>query len=263
MRRLHLFELEDQPWFPAVIRDAGTGYISKIMAMLSMLDGALPHLLVAIKASKQTQIIDLCSGAGGPAELMAKALAEAGHECHVTCTDLFPNHSALAYTAARSQGRVTVEPRNVDATAVPPDLKGVRTLFNAFHHFQPPVARRILEDAVESGQPIAIFEVVGRQLHTIAGIGGVPFAVMMLLPLVRPFRWLWLPLTYLIPIIPAFVLWDGLVSCLRVYDPRELRELVQGLDTYDWDAGSFPLKVPGTGTYLIGIPKYDARSEPS
>ena len=30
MRCMHLFELEDQPWFPATLRDAGTGYISAV-----------------------------------------------------------------------------------------------------------------------------------------------------------------------------------------------------------------------------------------
>ena len=27
MNRVHLFELEDQPWFPRVFRDAGTAYL--------------------------------------------------------------------------------------------------------------------------------------------------------------------------------------------------------------------------------------------
>jgi len=29
VRRIHLFELEDQSWFPDVIRDAGTAYHRK------------------------------------------------------------------------------------------------------------------------------------------------------------------------------------------------------------------------------------------
>lgn len=40
MRRLHLFELEDQAWFPTWMRDAGTAYISKIVELTGMLDGA-------------------------------------------------------------------------------------------------------------------------------------------------------------------------------------------------------------------------------
>jgi len=43
------------------------------------------------------------------------------------------------------------------------------------------------------------------------------------MPTVRPFKPGWLVLTYLIPLL---VLWDGLVSCLRVYSTRELRALV-------------------------------------
>jgi len=46
------------------------------------------------------------------------------------------------------------------------------------------------------------------------------------------------------------------VSCLRAYSPAELRGLVAGLDSYDWDIGEIrggwsPLR----GTYLTGVPK--------
>jgi hypothetical protein len=49
---------------------------------------------------------------------------------------------------------------------------------------------------------------------------------------------------------------DGVVSCLRAYSPGELQDLVQGLDTYEWQIGDMrggwsPLR----GTYLIGVPK--------
>ncbi|MCB9689054.1 MAG: hypothetical protein H6735_28685 [Alphaproteobacteria bacterium] len=138
---------------------------------------------------------------------------------------------------------------------MPPELTGPRTLFNAFHHFRPEQARRILEDAVRAGEPIGVFEFVGRQPHAVPGMLGVPFAVAALVPFLRPFRWGWLPLTYLLPVLPLVVAWDGLVSCLRVYSPEELRALVVGLDTYDWDIGTFPLPFPGHGIYLVGTPR--------
>jgi len=256
MARTHLFELEDQPWFPAFMRDAGTGYISQVVRLTGMMSGAAPFLAKALEHTESRQIVDLCSGAGGPASLMVPAMAEAGHEIDVLCTDLFPNAAALQYTADQSNGRVSFHSAPVDATNVPPELQGVRTIFNAFHHFQPDVARRILEDAARSGQPIAIFEFVSREPHAVAGMLGLPVAVMAILPFVRPFHWAWIPLTYLVPLIPAFIVWDGLVSCLRIYYPDELAELTAGLDTYDWDFGRFKLPgSPGKGTYLVGTPR--------
>jgi hypothetical protein len=61
-----------------------------------------------------------------------------------------------------------------------------------------------------------------------------------------------------LPIIPLVLLFDGLVSCLRTYQPRELRELIGGLAApeYRWETGeqagtfgSLPI------TYLIGYPR--------
>ena len=60
-----------------------------------------------------------------------------------------------------------------------------------------------------------------------------------------------------IPILPLLCLWDGIVSCLRSYSARELRELVRDLESedYTWDVGE--LRFPGTPVtvaYLIGLP---------
>jgi hypothetical protein len=64
-------------------------------------------------------------------------------------------------------------------------------------------------------------------------------------------------LTYLVPIVPLAVWFDGTVSCLRSYTPTELLDLVRGLDgaSYTWDAGTirsapFVTRV----TYVIGVP---------
>ena len=37
-------------------------------------------------------------------------------------------------------------------------------------------------------------------------------------------------LTYLLPIVPLAVLFDGFVSCLRTYTPAEIRDLAQAVE---------------------------------
>jgi hypothetical protein len=106
---------------------------------------------------------------------------------------------------------------------VPRGLDGFRTLFNAFHHFRPELARRILADAVAARRPIAVFEVVSRRLLPLVGLLLSPLNVLVLMPFVRPRRWSWLFFTYVVPVIPLFVLWDGVVSWLRIYSEPELR----------------------------------------
>ena len=76
-------------------------------------------------------------------------------------------------------------------------------------------------------------------------------------PFLRPFRWSRLLWTYLIPLVPVVTLFDGLVSCLRTYTVRELRELTERLDAndYHWEIGTVKGKTtPIPITYLIGVP---------
>jgi len=77
-------------------------------------------------------------------------------------------------------------------------------------------------------------------------------------PLIRPFRWSRLLCTYVLPIIPLVLLFDGVVSCLRTYSPLELREMIKKLpgSEYQWKVGEYS-KASGQVpiTYLIGYPR--------
>ena len=57
------------------------------------------------------------------------------------------------------------------------------------------------------------------------------------MPFIRPFRITNILFTYLIPIIPIFVLWDGIVSLLRTYTADVLRKMTQEIDAndYEWE----------------------------
>lgn len=76
-------------------------------------------------------------------------------------------------------------------------------------------------------------------------------------PAVRPVRWQRLIFTYVIPVVPFAVAFDGVVSCLRTYTPEELLRVarVAGPE-YDWEAGTEKgdLRRPPV-TYLIGTPR--------
>lgn len=133
-------------------------------------------------------------------------------------------------------------------------------MFTSFHHFSPEDARAILQNAVDAGESIGIFEVTKRAPSTM-GLIFVGILLMFLhTPRIRPFRWSRLLWTYLIPVIPLVLLFDGVVSCLRTYQPRELREMVQKLTScqYQWEIGELATgKMPVT--YLIGYAPASAR----
>lgn len=258
-------ELEDLSWFPAVLRDAATAYLRFALAMSGHARILAGRLAEALRATGETRIVDLCSGGGGPYPALLDGLAEQGIAATATLTDRYPNLPAFRDVADASGGRVDYASESVDATAVPAHLTGFRTLFNSFHHFRPGAARSILADAVRARRPIAVLEVVGREPFLLFAILLAPLVVLAVMPRVRPRRWSWLFFTYVVPLVPLLVLFDGIVSCLRVYSPDELRELVAGLGGEDWrwEIGQLRLgPAPAHATFLVGRPLTPAGAAP-
>jgi hypothetical protein len=253
--RLHLFEFEDLPWLPTSLRNGGLEVFRLTQELSGLPQAAAPELAGLLARTGAEQLVDLCSGSSGPVPRVLEDLAKRGFSPSVVLTDRFPNLRAFERERQRSGGRIEFVREPVDARDVPPEIEGVRTLFNALHHFRPTDARRIIANAVEAKQPIASFELARRDFVTIAGvIGGALVAPLMVL-LARPFRWSRVLWTFPIPILPATILWDGIVSCLRGYSPAQLRELVDGLDDdYTWRIGVVRMVGPSKLTYLVGMP---------
>ncbi|MFN2427621.1 MAG: hypothetical protein ABR587_14365 [Candidatus Binatia bacterium] len=253
MARLHLFEFEDQKWCPPVLRNAVTGYLRLVVTLTQQLRPVIPALADFLRRTGETSILDLCSGSGAIAGQLSHGLLRRGQHTQIVLSDLYPDAASLGDIAEASGGRVEVHSTPLDATAVPAELPGLRTIFNGFHHFAPPEARRVLTAAAESGRPIAVIEFVERGILPLSGVLLSPILVMILAPFLRPFRWQTLFFVYIVPLVPLIILWDGVVSWLRVYSLDELREMATSVAVpdYAWEAGRWragPVRV----TYLLG-----------
>ncbi|KAL2759471.1 hypothetical protein ACRALDRAFT_1067716 [Sodiomyces alcalophilus JCM 7366] len=194
-------------------------------------------------------------------------------------TDLHPNPEAWARISAKSQ-HILYQPDPVDASNPSPTFldhyagragaqtqeqfstakkrannsngtsivprkqqKKIFRLFNlAFHHFDDPLARSILRNTLETSHGFAIFELQGRHAGSFAtclllGIGlllSAPYHAWRLR------SWSFLVFTYLVPVLPFVVVFDGWVSCLRTRTPDEVRTLMKtcGASSVDWDVRS-------------------------
>jgi hypothetical protein len=257
MKRRQLVELEDLEWWPRVFRNATTGYLATALRLAGTYSVIAPRLADAIRRCGATKVVDLCSGGGGPWAQLLPALRLAGVNPEICLTDKYPDTTAFARVAGSVEG-VRFESESVSATEVPERLAGFRTLFTAFHHFRPADARAILAAAVRQGQGVAVFEATARTPASLAMMLLVPIVVWVLMPLVRPIRLSTLFWTYVIPVIPAAVLFDGIVSCLRIYTPDEMKAMAieAGGEAFTWEAGFE--RPPGLAVpipYLIGIPR--------
>jgi len=256
MRRLHLFEFNDRPWVPAWLREFETEYLHTVLLLVKPFDALAPRVAETLQNFGGREILDLCSGGGGPLPTLLERLAEDhGLECRALLSDLLPNRAAQEkWKGADGRIRYLAEP--VDAMAVPPHLRGMRTLFDALHHFRPHDAQRILGDARRAGVPIGAFEVASRDLPHVLGSIFIPLFVVAVTPFIRPFSWRRLFLTYLIPVLPLLIWWDGLVSNLRAHRVEEMRELTREIATpdYAFEVGSIG-SGPSLVTYVLGSPR--------
>ena len=255
MARVHLFEFADLPGFPEPLRRC----MSEFLAFVGALSDApyrdfVERVAGLMEDAGETEVLELCGGLGGPSGREVKLLRELAPDATWTLSDMHP--------PPRAPDGVHREPAPIDARAIPPDRGGVRVIQNAFHHFAPDDAVDVLRGATEGGRSVAVLEVNARHPLPLFGMLFAPLNALLFAPFQRPFRLTRLVFTYLIPILPLLILWDGVVSCLRVYDPDELRALAtRARPDYRWDAER--VKVPGTPmfvTVLTGAPPRDART---
>ena len=101
MRRFHLFEFHELPWFPAVWRDLLTDYLSFYASAFKPYAGVAPLLADALKEAGDSRIVDLCSGAGRPLLSLVPSLRRFGvRDLHVTLTDKYPNQACVSHNVA-------------------------------------------------------------------------------------------------------------------------------------------------------------------
>jgi hypothetical protein len=253
MKRIHFIEIGDQPWCPRAIRRGVTDYCRFVTEMSGFFNPVAPLLAAALKKTGARRILDLGSGAAGPWLGLLPLLRRMGVDVPVCLSDHDPNLEALDRARRLSRGAITYHSRPVDATQVPAELTGFRTMFSAFHHLRPDQARAALADAAAKGQPIAVFD-ARPNLLLLPLLLLTPLRVLLATPFIRPFRWSRLFWTYLVPALPLVLLFDQVVSLLRMYSVPELRDLAAGLDHYHWDVSTVRAKpLPVQLTYLIGV----------
>lgn len=256
-RRIQFVELEDLSWFPASWRDAGTGFLEVASRLAGHSTLLAQKVGDALRRTGQNHVVELCSGGGGPMATVMEELQKNGMNTTGILTDLYPNLPALRRLVEKQPGRLQMMTQPVDATAVPASLTGLRVIFNAFHHLDRPLAKKVLADAVQAKQPIAIYELVSREPFQLVALLFSPLSFILTLPMQRPFRWSWLFWTFVVPTIPVFIFWDAIVSWLRIYSVGELQEIVAELDApgWTWEIEAFQLGgAPARGISLLGYP---------
>ena len=188
-------------------------------------------------------------------------------------TDIAPHVPAWSLAAQKSS-HVHYIPKPIDASNAPSDMldacnlpsspsghKVFRLFSLAFHHFPDPLARSILKNTLTTSSGFAILELQARTLAAFIMI----CLMGPLLCLITPFYFyndpVHLIFTYLIPVVPFVVVFDGFVSSLRTRTGEEVHEMAQRLGEgamADWEfkwGTEYHTFLIGEMTWVIGVKK--------
>ncbi|KAH7061536.1 hypothetical protein B0J12DRAFT_299221 [Macrophomina phaseolina] len=255
-----LFEICDQWIFPSFLRRRCQDMLAAewthrlpIIQQSSPADMAADLIVKAldeirdVEGSKLT-VVDFCSGGGGPVPVIERLVNKKRAEQQkppipFTLTDIKPHIDAWMAASAQS-ANLGYFPQAVDATNPPAAVISTTTSTNdseaqyrsdtrvfrlyclAFHHFPDDLARRVLTSTLDTSDGFAIIELQDRRLASLL----MMFLDFWLTFIVTIF-WFWkdplqLVFTYICPILPLTLSFDGFVSSLRTRTFLEVMTLV-------------------------------------
>jgi hypothetical protein len=256
--RLQLFEFNDAPWAPAAPKELIVEALSRTLRWGRVLRGVVEPLRQLLDETGCDEVLDLASGAGGPAQVLVEELQASGRASpRFLLTDLQPHVEEWDQLKQLYPESIDYVAEPVDATKMDPQLaKGrVQLVINALHHFPPELARDVLLSACQHAPGIFIAEGLIRHPRSLMAISvpGIPALYASALVSKRH-RVAKAALTWLCPAMLAASFWDGAVSTLRMYSEEELRELVREAPAeWRWDYGRFSFPFGGRGSWFRGV----------
>ncbi|MDP4931973.1 MAG: hypothetical protein NWQ85_01380 [Schleiferiaceae bacterium] len=220
---MFLKELEDYSWFPPVLRKMQLEYVGWISASLAV----YRPLGTIMEGFPSNQWTDLASGSGWPALYLKN---KATNPIFFRLTDWYP-HSASEEVLKHME--YDTQPLNL--LNFQPEAGQQYSMFNAFHHFTTQEQKQIITKMKEAKARFIIAEVLEPSLLSFIQ---VTLAALLVQPLsawaIRPFSFLRIATTYLVPIQLATVAWDGWLSVLKSKTLAQYQDLVRGVSSSEY-----------------------------
>lgn len=216
---MHLKELEDYDWFPAILRKYQLQFIGIMVQKFGIYGKVAEIMADNIKKYSVNTIIDLCSGSGLPAIYVHNKIKSP--QLNTILTDKYPQQ------IPPSSG-ITYGQSPMDILDFVPQSGVTYTMYNAFHHFEPETQRQIIQKALDAKVSLLIVEIVQPTLLSFLQVTlASTVGVWAMNPFIKPFEWKRFLLTYIIPINVLTVLIDGYISILKSKSRKQYETLLQ------------------------------------
>ena len=226
---MRLFEFGDLHWVPEWYHVHMRRYLVFYYRLFGYFKLWIPAIAEFMNNTDSRSYLECCAGSGEVLGLVVTKLPKnLVRDKDFILTDISPMPEFVKQINAGEDSRIRYYESPVDATRIPRPLNYPRIFINSFHHFGPASATRIIRSGIEDGQGIIILEYVRHSILGYASMLAGSLMILLTLPFVVKPRQLPLMalLTYLLPLFPLMFLWDGIVSCLRVYRPKDLATIV-------------------------------------
>lgn len=225
MRRKQITQIINIPWFPIFLKALIAEFLSWFVVKVNATKPFVPVIEDVLDKTNHKKIINIEFGIGAGIETVKKFLKD----------------------------DVIVD--SIHFTKFNTSEKGVYLFVNSFHQLNSKKAKRILQNIIDSGNPIVVVEGNNDSLWQIVGMTViVPLTVLLTAFFVKPFRISRIIFTYLLPILPIVIVIDGCIALLKLYNPTDLLELTKYLESndYEWKAGKNDNGRGGKIMYLTG-----------
>lgn len=215
---MFLKELEDYPWFPSDLRKMQLEFVGWISVQLRL----YRPVLQLLNQFPEHKWLDLGSGSGWPAYYIQK---NASTQIHFTLSDLYPDS-----VSDEVKKWVNIQNKPLNLLEFQPEQGKQYTLFNAFHHFTPEQQFQLIKKMKASKSGCIIAEVLEPSLLSFIQVTLAAFVVQPLMAwAIRPFSFLRIITTYIVPIQLITVAWDGWLSVLKSKSSKGYQKLLGSL----------------------------------
>jgi hypothetical protein len=220
-------QVTSQPWCPAGLVALIHEFLVWFVGVVGAARPFVPLVDEAMARAGSRRLVDLRTGAGSGAEVLRP---------------LLPDDVAVVPTAAGG--------------ASDPG-EGARILVNGLHRLDADEAMALVARAFAERRVLLVVE--GNDDSRWQAVGMLVFAplsAVLTAPFVRPFRVARLVFTWLVPILPALIAYDGIAALYRLYNPGDLDRIFAraGGDGYRWRTGKVANGRGGNVIYGLAWP---------
>ena len=223
-----LFEFGDLFWVPEFYH----AFLRRFMGALYKVFGYhrlwLPELNRFINKAGGT-VMDPCAGSGYVNELLMKELGKKDLRFYLSDFMIDKNPEFRERINNLGDDRIHYLEQPIDVLKDNPDFRCPKIFINSFHHFDNEQVAQIFKLNLSHGDDVLVLEYCDNSFMSYLSMLLGPLVAMIMLPFITERRLLLVTaiFTYLIPVVPLMLLWDGIVSSLRCYSNKSIKAVLK------------------------------------